>query len=382
MNVKELEHEYLAATYGRQNVTFVRGEGSFLFDEQGKRYIDFGAGIAVNGLGHGNKKWLSAVTEQAAKLAHASNLYYTEPMAKLAEVLCERSGMKRVFFGNSGAEANECALKTARKYASDKGRGTDIITLKNSFHGRTMATLSATGQDGMHKDFAPFLPGFVYAEANGFEDFRRKCTPDVAAVMLELVQGEGGVIALEKSYVQRVAEYAAANDVLLIIDEVQTGNGRTGTLYAYMQYGVQPDVFTTAKGLGNGLPIGVCLFGEKTQSVLTPGTHGSTFGGNPVACAGALAVLEQIDDELLEGVKRKDAKITSVLSSCRGVLSVSGLGLMIGVECKNARDVMNRALENGLVVLTAHEKLRLLPALNIEDDVLDAGLSVLSGILS
>lgn len=380
-NYIEIENKYLAKTYGRTPVTFTIGKGDILVDDNGKNYIDFGSGIAVNGLGYGNKKWVKATTKQIKTLAHASNLYYTKPMVMLAEKLCQKANMERVFFGNSGAEANECAIKAARKYASDKGKGTKIITLVNSFHGRTMATLTATGQDGLHKYFDPFLDGFDYAIAGDFDDLVSKCTEDVCAVMFELVQGEGGVIALDKEYVKKVVDFAKEKDILVVIDEVQTGNGRTGTYFAYQQYDIEPDIVTTAKGLGNGLPIGACLFGKKTADVLTPGTHGSTFGGNPVACAGACAVLDQIDDKLLEDVKVKATILTDALKKCRKVKSVSGLGLMIGIEVDNAPSIKQECLEKGLVVLTAHDKIRLLPPLNITYGDLDAGIKILTEVL-
>jgi acetylornithine/N-succinyldiaminopimelate aminotransferase len=381
-SAKEKTDKYVAQSYLRSDVTFTRGEGSFLFDENGKKYIDFGTGIAVNGLGYGFKPWRDAVVAQVDKLAHASNLYYTEPMAFLAEKLCLRTGLKRVFFGNSGAEANECAIKTARKYASDKGKNTTIAALKNSFHGRTLTTLSATGQEAFHKYFTPFTEGFVFAEANNFEDFKEKAEKnEICAVMFELVQGEGGVIALDKEYVGKMCEYAKNNDILVIIDEVQTGNGRTGTLYAYEQYGIVPDIVTTAKGLGNGLPIGACMFGEKTENVLTPGTHGSTFGGNPVVCAGACAVIDAVDGKLLRGVKEKAEKIRNALEKCKKIKSVTGLGLMIGIETDDAGRVKNECLKRGLVVLTAHDRIRLLPPLNIDGKTLDQGLKILTEVL-
>lgn len=384
MDIKAIDKQYIEYTYARADVTFVRGEGSLLFDDKGGEYIDFCAGIAVVGLGHANKLWLEAVQSQLVSLAHTSNLYYSEPCAKLAEILCKRTGLNKVFFANSGAEANECAIKSARKYAVDKGKTStpEIICLKNSFHGRTLATLTATGQDNLHKAmFAPFVDGFVYAQANDLESVRSLINDNTAAIMFELVQGEGGVIALDKEFVDGIAELCQANDILMVIDEVQTGNGRSGSLYAYMQYGINPDIVTTAKGLGNGLPIGACMFGEKTQNVLGAGDHGSTFGGNPAVCAGAIAVLNQIDDDLLEGVKVRHDMIVSALSDCSAVKSVSGLGLMLGIEIDNAKDKVKECLSKGLVVLTAHEKLRLLPALNIPIPQLEKGLQILKEVL-
>ena len=370
-NTKELDKQYIANTYTRQDVTFVKGKGSYLYDDKGKRYIDFGAGIAVNGLGHNNKQWVDATTKQITMLAHASNLYYTEPMSILAKKICDRTGLRKIFFANSGAEANECAIKTARKYASNKNKGTTIITLRNSFHGRTLATLTATGQDNLHKDFAPFVDGFKYAPVGDFDEFVKEVDDTVCAVMFELVQGEGGVIALEKEYVQKIVKYANDKDILVIIDEVQTGNGRTGTLYAYEQYEIDPDIVTTAKGIGNGLPLGLCMFGDKTKDVLVPGTHGSTFGANPVACAGAI----------LQDVQKKSKLIIYALKNCSKVKSVSGLGLMIGIEVEDAKKIQAKCLKKKLVVLTAHDKLRLLPPLNIDDITLNKGLSILCEVL-
>ena len=380
-NTKQLDSEYIVHTYARQDVTFIKGKGSYLYDDKGKRYIDFGAGIAVNGLGHNNKAWVDAVTKQVKTIAHTSNLYYSEPCAILAEKLCKKAGMKKVFFGNSGAEANECAIKTARKYASDKGKGTDIITLVNSFHGRTMATLTATGQDSLHKFFNPFLNGFKYVEAGNIDALKDACDDYTCAIMFELVQGEGGVVALDKEYVKKVEEFAKSKGILLIIDEVQTGNGRTGTFFAYEQYGIKPDILTTAKGLANGIPIGACMFNEKTENVLTPGTHGSTFGANLLACAGAIATIDQIDDALLKDVQRKSEIIKEALLKCSKVKSVSGLGLMIGIEVDDAKKVLQKCLKKKLVVLTAHDRVRLLPPLNIDDNSLTKGLSILCEVL-
>lgn len=384
MNIKEKDKTYIVNTYDRADVVFKYGEGSILTDENGKEYIDFGCGIAVCGLGFNNKPWLSAVTKQATALPHISNLYYTEPCVLLAETLCKRTGFKKVFFGNSGAEANECAIKVARKYAVDKAKTEkpEIIVLKNSFHGRTMATLTATGQDNMHKPcFAPYVDGFKYALVNDYQDFITNVNKNTAAVMFELVQGEGGVNPLIKAYVSAVVKYCNDNDILVIVDEVQTGNGRTGTLYAYMQYGIMPDIVTTAKGLANGLPIGAVMFGEKTADVLRFGDHGSTFGANPIACAAALAVLEQIDDDLLKGVTEKHNIIYDALADCKQIKSISGLGLMIGIETDDANEKVKKCLEKGLVVLTAHGKIRLLPALNIDKTTLNNGLKILTEVL-
>lgn len=383
MNIFSFDEQYVASTYGRQKVHFVSGKGSFLYDENGKEYIDFGTGIAVNGLGVKFQPWLDAVKAQLDLLPHASNLYYTSPCALLAEKICSRTGMKKVFFANSGAEANECAIKVARKYSFDKyGSGREkIVALKNSFHGRTITTLAATGQDAFHKYFMPFTEGFVFGEPT-FESVKKFADEHTAAVMLETVQGEGGVNALGGEFLTKIAAFCKENDILLIIDEVQTGNGRTGKLYSFQNYGIIPDIFTTAKGLGNGLPIGAAVFGEKTASVLGKGDHGSTFGGNPVACAGACAVLDAIDDDLLAGVAERSKYITDFLSALPSVKSVTGLGLMLGIETYDAAAKVAACLEKGLVVLTAKNKIRLLPALNIPYDILKKGLEVLKEVLA
>lgn len=385
MDTKQLDNTYIANTYGRFPLVAVSGKGARILDEAGKQYIDLGSGIAVDTFGVCDETWISAVEAQLHKLQHLSNLYYTAPQAELAALLCEKTGMKKVFFGNSGAEANECAIKCARKYSSDKygkGRST-IITLVNSFHGRTMATLSATGQEAMHTHFGPFLAGFCHAPANDFSALEKLCSPDVCAVMLELVQGEGGIIPLDKAYVAQVSKLCAERDILLVIDEVQTGNGRTGTLYAYMQYGLTPDIVTTAKGLAGGLPLGCALLGEKVQDTLGAGTHGSTFGGNPVCAAGAVSILKRLDDALLQSVKEKGEYIKSALEGAPGVKSVSGLGLMLGIETeKNAKDILNACLERGVIVLTAKNKIRLLPPLNITQEELKTAIEILKGVIA
>ena len=385
MNLKDIDREYIAGTYARFPLEIVSGKGALVYDENGKEYIDLGTGIAVNTFGTADDEWIAAVTAQLAKCQHTSNLYYSEPCALLAKTLCERTGMKKVFFSNSGAEANETAIKAARKYAADK-KGKDtytIITLKNSFHGRTITTLSATGQDVFHADFTPMTEGFVYAEANNIESVKALVKEHkIAAIMFELVQGEGGVLPLDKDFVKGLAEIAEENDILLIADEVQTGNGRTGTLYAYMQYGITPDIVSTAKGLGGGLPIGACLLGEKLQNVLTAGTHGSTFGGNPISCAGALNVLSRIDEKLLSEVREKSAYIFETMQNTKGVKSVSGLGLMIGIETeKDASAIIAECRENGVLVIKAKNKLRLLPPLNIPMETLTKALNVIKAAL-
>lgn len=384
MNTKELDNQYVAHAYGRFDVALTKGQGSTLYDEDGKKYIDFGSGIGVTAFGINDPVWTKAVEEQLHRVQHTSNLYYTAPCAKLAQLLCEKSGMKKVFFGNSGAEANEGAIKFARKYSFDKygaGRST-IITLVNSFHGRTITTLAATGQDSFHTLFDPFTPGFKYCPANDIEALQAAATDDVCAVLFECVQGEGGVNNLSPTFVSAIAKLAKEKDILIAVDEVQTGNGRTGTYFAYQQYGITPDIVTTAKGLGGGLPIGAVLFGEKLQDTMTPGSHGSTFGGNPVVAAGACSIVERIDDDFLSEVQRKSEKIRTALAKVKGVQSISGMGLMLGIETdKPAGEVAKACLANGLLILTAKTKLRLLPALNISDAELDEGLEILKGVL-
>lgn len=384
MNTKELDNQYVAHAYGRFDVALTKGQGSTLYDEDGKKYIDFGSGIGVTAFGINDPVWTKAVEEQLHRVQHTSNLYYTAPCAKLAQLLCEKSGMKKVFFGNSGAEANEGAIKFARKYSFDKygaGRST-IITLVNSFHGRTITTLAATGQDSFHTVFDPFTPGFKYCPANDIEALQAAATDDVCAVLFECVQGEGGVNNLSPTFVSAIAKLAKEKDILIAVDEVQTGNGRTGTYFAYQQYGITPDIVTTAKGLGGGLPIGAVLFGEKLQDTMTPGSHGSTFGGNPVVAAGACSIVERIDDNFLSEVQRKSEKIRTALAKVKGVQSISGMGLMLGIETdKPAGEVAKACLANGLLILTAKTKLRLLPALNISDAELDEGLEILKGVL-
>lgn len=384
MNTKELDNQYVAHAYGRFDVALTKGQGSTLYDEDGKKYIDFGSGIGVTAFGINDPVWTKAVEEQLHRVQHTSNLYYTAPCAKLAQLLCEKSGMKKVFFGNSGAEANEGAIKFARKYSYDKygaGRST-IITLVNSFHGRTITTLAATGQDSFHTVFDPFTPGFKYCPANDIEALQAAATDDVCAVLFECVQGEGGVNNLNPEFVSAIAKLAKEKDILIAVDEVQTGNGRTGTYFAYQQYGITPDIVTTAKGLGGGLPIGAVLFGEKLQDTMTPGSHGSTFGGNPVVAAGACSIVERIDDDFLSEVQRKSEKIRTALVKVKGIKSISGMGLMLGIETdKPAGEVAKACLANGLLILTAKTKLRLLPALNISDAELDEGLEILKGVL-
>ena len=384
-DIFSLDSEYVAHTYSRFPVCIKSGKGSLLYDEHGKEYIDLGTGIAVNTFGACDSEWVQAVTEQLGTLAHISNLYYTEPCAKLAQMLCERTGMSRVFFANSGAEANECAIKTARKYSQDK-KGKEyynIITLKNSFHGRTVTTLAATGQDVFHNDFTPLTEGFLYGEANNIDSIKQlvkenKC----AAVMLECVQGEGGVLPMSEGFMRELETLCYENDLLLVIDEVQTGNGRCGELYAYMHYGIKPDIVTTAKGLGGGLPIGACMFSEKIKDTLGYGQHGSTFGGNPVCAAGACNIISRIDEKLLEDVRAKSTLIREYLGSVKGVKSVSGLGLMLGIETeKNAKEIVSKCIERGVLVLTAKTKIRLLPALNISTELLEKALKIIKEVI-
>ncbi len=384
MTTIEKDKKYIANTYARAPFCAVSGKGASVIGEDGKEYIDLGSGIAVNTFGFCDEEWIKAVEQQLHKLQHISNLYYTQPQVTLAEMLCTKTGMKKVFFSNSGAEANECAIKSARKYSYDKygsGRHT-VITLENSFHGRTMATLTATGQSAMHEGFQPLLPVFRYAVANDFEGLKNLCDDTVCAVMLELIQGEGGVAPLHKEYVSQVSDFCAEKDILLIVDEVQTGNGRTGSLFAFMQYGIQPDILSTAKGLAGGLPFGACLLGEKLTDTLTAGSHGSTFGGNPIAAAGAVNIISRIDETLLESVREKGQYIQDELSGLEGVKSITGLGLMLGIETsRDAKEIAADCLEKGLIVLTAKNKIRLLPPLNIEQELLDKALYILKGVI-
>ena len=385
MNIIQIDKQYVANTYARFPLQIAGGKGSIVWDETGKEYIDLGTGIAVNSLGIADDGWKNAVVAQLDTLQHTSNLYYSEPCALLAKTLCERTGMEKVFFSNSGAEANECAIKAARKYGELK-KGKEyytIITLKNSFHGRTITTLSATGQDVFHEHFTPMTDGFVFAEANNIQEMQQLVkTHKCCGVMMELVQGEGGVTALDKEYVTAVAKLAKEEDLLLIVDEVQTGNGRVGELYAYMVYGIMPDVVTTAKGLGGGLPIGATMLGAKAAPLFTPGLNGSTFGGNPVCSAGALHVLQRIDDTLLQEVREKSEYIFQTLNQTKGVKSVSGMGLMIGVDVeKDASDVVKACMEKGVLVIKAKHKVRLLPALNIPWDVLKTAINILKEVI-
>ncbi len=383
--IKEKDGKYIANTYSRFTLAIESGNGSTFKSVDGKEYIDFTSGIGVNIFGVNDGEWKSAVVEQLNNVQHACNLYYTKPQTELAEELCLRTGAKKVFFGNSGAEANECAIKCARKYNSDKygeEKRYEIIVLKNSFHGRTLATLSATAQDAFHKHFGPFVDGFKEID-DDFESFKSAVSEKTGAVMLELIQGESGVHVSDKNFIKKVYEFCKLYDIIFIVDEVQTGNGRTGKLYAYENYGVVPDIVTTAKGLGGGLPIGVCLLFDKTEKVLSFGDHGTTFGGNPVATAGALNIVKRIDEKLLNSVVEKGEFVKNELSGVNNVIEVTGMGLMIGIKTsKNSKDIANKCLEKGLMVLTAHDRVRLLPPLNITKEELKKGINILKEVIS
>ena len=381
MDLITLDKQYVAGTYGRFPVALVSGKGSLFTDVNGKEYIDLGSGIGVTCFGTGDDMWLEAVTAQLQKLQHTSNLYYTEPCALLAQALCEKTGMKKVFFSNSGAEANECAIKVARKYSAET-KGADhytVITLEHSFHGRTLTTLAATGQDHFHTLFNPLTPGFVHVKPNDIAALEKavaECKP--AGIFFEVVQGEGGVLPLTAEYVQAAAKLAREQDIPLMIDEVQTGNGRTGQLYGYMHFGITPDIVSTAKGLGGGLPIGATMMNEKMQSVLGPGDHGSTYGGNPVCCAGALSVIHRLDDAFLAEVRAKSDYVFAQLKNADGVEAVTGMGLMIGIKTvKPAKEVVAACMEQGVLCLTAKDKVRLLPALNIPMELLEKAVAVI-----
>lgn len=386
--IKALTGQYIMNTYGRFPVAIDHGEGATLYDPEGNAYIDFASGIGVTALGYGDPKWVEAITAQAKKLGHVSNLFYTEPAARLAEILCKRTGESCVFFANGGGEANEGMIKLARKYSFDKygkGRAT-IVTLKNSFHGRTITTLMATGQDVFHNYFFPFTEGFRYAPANDLAALEDQ-GGDVCAVMMELVQGEGGVLPLDKEYVQAVAKLCAERDWLLLIDEVQSGVGRTGSLFAFQQYGVLPDVVSFAKGIAGGLPMSGIMANEKCRNVLGPGMHATTFGANPVCAAAGLVVQETLTDAFLEDVQAKGTylrnRIEDMKLPCLG--KTRGMGLMIGVEVKEGwtnKDLANKLIENGLLVLTAGPGLRLLPPLVISKEEMDAGLAIMEKALA
>ena len=384
MSIISLDKEYVAGTYGRFPVELVSGKGCLLTDSEGKTYIDLTSGIGVTAFGIADDEWVAATTSQLQKLQHVSNLYYTEPCAKLAQLLCEKTGMKKVFFSNSGAESNECAIKVARRYSAGK-KGADcytILTLEKSFHGRTLTTLAATGQDHFHALFQPLTPGFLHVEPNNVAALEKAVIENkIAGIMLECVQGEGGVNPLTREFVTAAAKLAKENDIPLMIDEVQTGNGRTGSLYAYMQFGIQPDIVSTAKGLGGGLPIGATLLSEKVQFVLGPGDHGSTYGGNPVSCAGALSIISRLDDAMMAQVKEKSEYVFKTLTGAKGVESVTGMGLMIGIKTvKPAKEVVNACMTRGVLARTAKDKVRLLPALNIPMAELQQAVAVIKAV--
>ncbi|HBA93099.1 MAG TPA: aspartate aminotransferase family protein [Ruminococcaceae bacterium] len=385
MNIKETDNQFIAHSYGRFDVCLTKGKGSVLYDDNNKKYIDFTSGIGVNSFGICDDIWKDAVISQLGKVQHTSNLYYTEPCAVLAKLLCEKSKMCNVFFANSGAEANEGAIKFARKYSSDKYREnrSTIITLEDSFHGRTITTLSATGQDVFHKDFGPFTQGFKYCPANDCNALKDMITDDVCAIMFECIQGEGGVNNLDDEFIKTINQIAKDNDILMIVDEVQTGNGRTGKYFSYEHFNISPDIVTTAKGMAGGLPMGAVLFGEKVKDVVTPGSHGSTFGGNPIACAGAVSIVERIDDTFLNSVTEKGIYIKNKLNEIKGIKDISGMGLMIGIlSDKDAGEVAKKCLDKGLLVLTAHKnKVRLLPALNINYNEIDEGIEILREVI-
>ncbi|MBR2954048.1 MAG: aspartate aminotransferase family protein [Clostridia bacterium] len=384
-SIKSQADNSLMPTYAHFPVSIEKGNGATFIDSEGNEVIDFGSGIGVNSLGYNNDGWIDAVTEQLKKVQHTSNLYYNSTVAEYAEMLTKRTGFNRVFLCNSGAEANECAIKLARKYSFDKyGENRyNIITLVNSFHGRTMATITATGQEHYHKFFNPFVQGFKYAESGNTEQFLEMADDTVCAIILEIVQGEGGVVPTDFEYLKTVEKVCKEKDILLIIDEVQTGMGRTGKLFAYEHAGISPDVVTSAKGIGNGLPMGACLCTEKCADVLTAGTHGTTFGGNPVACAGAKYILNTLTDDFLKEVNEKGEYIRTKLADIEEIASISGLGLMLGIELKtkNAGEIAKKCSENGLLILTAKTKLRMLPPLVITKEEIDKGMEILKSFL-
>ena len=381
MKIIELDKKFIAGTYNRFPVEIMSGKGSLVRDADGKEYIDMGSGIAVTSFGVADEDWIRAVEEQIHKVQHMSNLYYTEPCALLAEALCSRTGMSRVFFSNSGAEANECAIKVARKWAAETKSPacSTIVTLENSFHGRTLTTLSATGQAHYHELFQPLTPGFAHIAAGDMDTLKALCgSGTVAAILIECVQGEGGVIPLDPEFAKALDDFTREQNILLMVDEVQTGNGRTGALYAYMHYGLHPDVVSTAKGLAGGLPLGATLLSEKVKDVLSYGDHGSTFGGNPVAAAAALSVVNRLTDDLLQAVSAKAAMLRNLFGGAPGIETVTGLGLMMGLKTvKPAAEVVRTCMENGVLCLTAKDKVRLLPALNIPDELLKKAADII-----
>ena len=381
MDIFEMDREYIAGTYNRFPIQIVSGKGSIVTDVNGKEYIDLGSGIAVTSFGIADPEWTAAVEAQLHRVQHMSNLYYTEPCAKLAKALCEKTGMKKVFFSNSGAEANECAIKAARKWAAEnKGPAcSTIVTLKNSFHGRTLTTLAATGQEHYHELYQPLTPGFTSVDAGDMDTLKRLCdSGTVAAVMIECIQGEGGVVPLDPAFAASLADLVREREILLIVDEVQTGNGRTGAMYAYMRYGLHPDVVSTAKGLAGGLPLGATLLGEKVKDIFAFGDHGSTFGGNPIACAGAISVVSRLTEDFLSEVRAKGDWLRQTFTSATGIESVSGMGLMLGLKTvRPAAEVVRVCMERGVLCLTAKDKVRLLPALNIPETALKQAAEII-----
>lgn len=381
MTLKDIDKKYVMNTYARFNLEIVSGNKSIVYDENKKEYIDLTSGIGVTSFGICDEEWKNSVIEQLDNIQHMSNLYYTSPCANLAKKLCELTSMNKVFFANSGAEANECAIKVARKYAQDKysKEKYKILTLENSFHGRTLTTLSATGQDHFHTLFTPLTEGFVYAKANDISNVKSVAKENnVCAIMIECIQGEGGLNVLNYEFVRDLDNFCKENDILLIVDEVQTGNGRTGKLYSYMNYNITPNIITTAKGLGGGLPIGACIVDKKLEDVLTPGDHGSTFGGNPVVCAGALSIVNRLTKEFLDEVTKKGNMVKEKLSKASGISNISGMGLMIGFNTKKDKnEVINECINKGVLVLSAKDKIRLLPALNIDKETLEKAIDII-----
>lgn len=379
------DKSYVANTYNRFPVEILSGKGCYFYDANGKEYIDMGSGIGVNAFGASDDEWKSAVIEQLNKVQHTSNLYYTEPCAELARLLCQKTGFKKVFFGNSGAEANECAIKIARKWAADN-KGKDcfkIVTLENSFHGRTITTLAATGQEHYHELFNPLTDGFIHTPANNIDALRKTVKENnIAAVLIECIQGEGGVIPLNADFVKELENLSKEHNFLIMVDEVQTGNGRTGKLYAYMNFGLKPDVVSTAKGLGGGLPIGAALLSERVENVLGFGDHGSTYGGNPICAAAAISVINRLTDEFLADVKLKSDYVFNEFKKANGVVAVSGMGLMVGIKTeKPAAEVVKAAIEKGVLCLTAKDKVRLLPPLNIPMDTLKKAVDIIKSCM-
>lgn len=380
-SVQERDHQYIAGTYARFPITLVSGKGSVAVDENGKEYIDMGTGIGVDAFGFRDEEWLNAVETQLHKIQHTSNLYYTEPAVELAELLCKKTGMSKVFFVNSGAEANETAIKAARKYQAEH-KGPEyytIITMKESFHGRTLTTLAATGQEHYHELFQPLTPGFVHAEINDLDSVRQLVHDHkVAAIMFECIQGEGGVVNLDADFIKGIDQIAKDHDILLIVDEVQTGNGRTGKMYSYMHFDIHPDIVSTAKGIGGGLPIAACLLNDKVQDVFGFGDNGTTYGANPVCCAGAVSIISRIDEKTMQGVQERSDYIRKELEGAPGVKGISGLGLILGVATERpAGEVVTDCLNNGVLCLTAKDKIRLLPALNIPMEELEKAVKVI-----